>query len=55
MNDIYKKIASRTGGLCPFWKCFENDSHHNEVRKTARRIARKRLKALDRREREDAA
>ena len=48
--DDFKKLASRAGGLCPFWKCWENDGKRNKNRRIARRYGRKRLKQRDQRE-----
>lgn len=50
-QDIFKKVAGRSGnGLCKFWRCWENDSRGNRVRKAATRAARKRLRRMDERE-----
>lgn len=48
--DDFKKAAGKVGYLCMNWKCWENDTRGNVIRKLARKAARKRLRTRDRKE-----
>lgn len=48
MADLFRKLARAS---CPYWSCFENASRHDYTHTVARRLGRRRLKELDRRDR----
>lgn len=47
MADLFRKLARDS---CPYWGCFENASRHDYTHTVARRLGRRRLKELLRRD-----